>query len=85
MARMIGPYAHNARAQRVSAAARAPREPVQTSQPLAGVCACPPHPVRRRAESERDAPRRRRTQTRARTFHEPRGPPENDAERALAG
>jgi hypothetical protein len=62
------PCSPAASAQRPSAAERAPRERVHTSQPLAGVCACPLRAVRRHAEPERAAPRRRRTQTRAAPF-----------------
>ena len=65
--------------------ARTSWEPVHTSQPLAGVCACP--------ASHRATPRRpqnSRAEPQAypgtrRTFHEPRGPPEVDAERACQG
>jgi len=67
---------------RAGAAAREPREPVHTRQPLAGVCACPaprrptPRRVRRRRAEPQAHPDARRT------FHEPRGAPGTDEERA---
>ena len=56
---------------RASAAARAPREPVHTDQPLAGVCPCPAprHAQPRRAQGA--APRRMSPTDARRTFEEP--------------
>jgi hypothetical protein len=69
-----------ASAQRASGAARAPREPVHTSQPLAGVCArpAPRRPTPRRARKSRAAPQAHPDARR--TFHEKRRPPGVDAE-----
>jgi hypothetical protein len=67
---------------RASTAERAPQEPVQTSQLLAGVCACPAprRATPRRARKSRAAPQAHPDARR--TFHEPRGPPGTDEERA---
>jgi hypothetical protein len=74
-----------ASAQRPSAAARAPREPVHTRQPLAGGLhpSAPRRPPPRRPRNSRAAPQPH-PGTR-RTFHEPRRPPGTDAERAWQG
>jgi hypothetical protein len=70
-----------ASAQRPSAAARAPREPVHTSQPLASVrLPASPRPTPRRARKSRAEPQAHPDARR--TYHDPRGPPETDEERA---
>jgi hypothetical protein len=73
------------RALNPCAAVRAPPEPVHTHQPLAGVCSRPaPHRATpRRARKSRAEPQAH--QEMRRTFHEPRRPPETDAERAWQG
>jgi hypothetical protein len=88
------PSRRSASAPRAGAAARAPREPVRTRQPLAGglhpsAPRRPRRPTPRRAGNRKEP--RRAGKSRAepqahpdarRTFHEPRGPPETDVERA---